>query len=383
MSKMIDLNRSVFELVTEYPEIGDIMEKLGFREIRKPAMLHSVGKLMTLPRGARMKNIPMEKVIAALTEHGFTFSEEKPAPQPPRPEKPETQPAPQPPHPEKPETQPAPQPSRMEDLKGYLRRLGAGESLESVRKDFAEKFRDVEASEIMQAEQELMREGTPLTEVQKLCDIHSALFHGATREEQITNAEKEVMASVKRAKELAARKDYGGKKERAAELAAVDGHPLNTLTRENEALAGRIAEAKARLDAGQEMPAYFKDHPILYAGPAKTPEGYPCGSMGPTTANRMDPYVDEFQDHGASLVMIAKGNRTKVVTDACLKHGGFYLGTIGGVAAVLSQSSIRSIECVEYPELGMEAIWKIRVEDFPAFILVDDKGNDFFTKLGL
>ena len=239
MSKMIDLNRSVFELVTEYPEIGDIMEKLGFREIRKPAMLHSVGKLMTLPRGARMKNIPMEKVIAALTEHGFTFSEEKPAPQPPRPEKPETQ--------------PAPQPSRMEDLKGYLRRLGAGESLESVRKDFAEKFRDVEASEIMQAEQELMREGTPLTEVQKLCDIHSALFHGATREEQIANAEKEVMASVKRAKELAARKDYGGKKERAAELAAVDGHPLNTLTRENEALAGRIAEAKARLDAGEEV----------------------------------------------------------------------------------------------------------------------------------
>ena len=141
------------------------------------------------------------------------------------------------------------------------------------------------------------------------------------------------------------------------------------------------AKLKARLDAGEEMPQYFKDHPILYAGPAKTPEGYPCGSMGPTTANRMDPYVDEFQDHGASLVMIAKGNRTQQVTDACLKHGGFYLGTIGGVAAVLSQSSIKSIECVEYPELGMEAIWKITVEDFPAFILVDDKGNDFFKQL--
>ena len=141
------------------------------------------------------------------------------------------------------------------------------------------------------------------------------------------------------------------------------------------------AKLKARLDAGEGMPQYFKDHPVLYAGPAKTPEGYPCGSMGPTTANRMDPYVDEFQANGASLVMIAKGNRSQVVTDACQKHGGFYLGTIGGVAAVLSQSSIKSIECVEYPELGMEAIWKITVEDFPAFILVDDKGNDFFKQL--
>ena len=141
------------------------------------------------------------------------------------------------------------------------------------------------------------------------------------------------------------------------------------------------AKLKARLDAGEDLPQYFKDYPVLYAGPAKTPEGYPCGSMGPTTANRMDPYVDEFQDHGGSLVMIAKGNRSQVVTDACQKHGGFYLGSIGGVAAVLCQSSIKSIECVEYPELGMEAIWKIEVEDFPAFILVDDKGNDFFKTL--
>ena len=141
------------------------------------------------------------------------------------------------------------------------------------------------------------------------------------------------------------------------------------------------AKLKARLDAGEDLPQYIKDYPVLYAGPAKTPEGYACGSMGPTTANRMDPYVDEFQEHGGSLVMIAKGNRTQVVTDACKKHGGFYLGTIGGVAAVLSQSCIRSIECVEYPELGMEAVWKIRVEDFPAFILVDDKGHDFFKEL--
>ena len=139
------------------------------------------------------------------------------------------------------------------------------------------------------------------------------------------------------------------------------------------------AKLKARLDAGEDLPDYFKNHPVLYAGPAKTPAGMPCGSMGPTTANRMDPYVDEFQDHGGSMVMIAKGNRTKAVTDACKKHGGFYLGSIGGPAAVLSMNSIKSIECVEYPELGMEAIYKITVENFPAFILVDDKGNDFFT----
>ena len=141
------------------------------------------------------------------------------------------------------------------------------------------------------------------------------------------------------------------------------------------------AKLKARLDAGEDLPDYFKNHPVLYAGPAKTPKGMPCGSMGPTTANRMDPYVDEFQDHGGSMVLIAKGNRTDVVTEACKKHGGFYLGSIGGPAAVLSQNNIKSIECVEYPELGMEAIWKIQVEDFPAFILVDDKGNDFFKQI--
>lgn len=143
------------------------------------------------------------------------------------------------------------------------------------------------------------------------------------------------------------------------------------------------AKLKARLDAGEDLPQYFKDHPVYYAGPAKTPEGMPCGSMGPTTANRMDPYVDEFQSRGGSMIMLAKGNRTQQVTDACRKHGGFYLGSIGGPAAILAQENIRSIECVEYPELGMEAIWKIDVVDFPAFILVDDKGNDFFKKLSL
>lgn len=141
------------------------------------------------------------------------------------------------------------------------------------------------------------------------------------------------------------------------------------------------AKIKARLDETGDLPQYFKDFPVLYAGPAKTPKGMPCGSMGPTTANRMDPYVDEFQDHGGSMIMIAKGNRTQAVTDACKKHGGFYLGSIGGPAAILSLNSIKSIECVEFPEIGMEAVWKIRVENFPAFILVDDKGNDFFTQL--
>ena len=141
------------------------------------------------------------------------------------------------------------------------------------------------------------------------------------------------------------------------------------------------AKLKERLDRGEDLPQYIKDHPIYYAGPAKTPEGMACGSMGPTTAGRMDPYVDLFQSHGGSMIMLAKGNRSQQVTDACKKYGGFYLGSIGGPAAILAQNNIKSIECVEYPELGMEAIWKIEVEDFPAFILVDDKGNDFFKQL--
>lgn len=141
------------------------------------------------------------------------------------------------------------------------------------------------------------------------------------------------------------------------------------------------AKLKARLDAGEGLPDYMKSHPIYYAGPAKTPAGMACGSMGPTTAGRMDPYVDEFQENGGSRIMIAKGNRSQAVTDACKKHGGFYLGSIGGPAAILAQNNIKSIECVEYPELGMEAVWKIDVVDFPAFILVDDKGNDFFKQL--
>ncbi|AHK20010.1 class I fumarate hydratase FumA [Yersinia similis] len=168
-------------------------------------------------------------------------------------------------------------------------------------------------------------------------------------------------------------------------LKELSQYPVSTrLSLSGTIIVGRdIAHAKLkeRLDNGEGLPQYIKDHPIYYAGPAKTPEGYASGSLGPTTAGRMDSYVDLLQSHGGSMIMLAKGNRSQQVTDACHKHGGFYLGSIGGPAAVLAQNSIKSLECVEYPELGMEAIWKIEVEDFPAFILVDDKGNDFFQQI--
>ncbi len=168
-------------------------------------------------------------------------------------------------------------------------------------------------------------------------------------------------------------------------LAELTKYPVATrLSLTGTIIVGRdIAHAKLkeRLDAGQGLPQYIKDHPIYYAGPAKTPQGMPSGSFGPTTAGRMDPYVDLFQANGGSMVMIAKGNRSQQVTDACRKHGGFYLGSIGGPAAILAQQNIKKVECLEYPELGMEAIWKIEVVDFPAFILVDDKGNDFFKQI--
>jgi len=138
------------------------------------------------------------------------------------------------------------------------------------------------------------------------------------------------------------------------------------------------AKIKERLDAGEEMPAYLRDHAVYYAGPAKTPEGYASGSFGPTTAGRMDAYVDQFQKAGGSMVMLAKGNRSDAVTQACAANGGFYLGSIGGPAARLAQDCIRKVEVLDYAELGMEAVWRIEVEDFPAFVVVDDKGNDFF-----
>ena len=168
-------------------------------------------------------------------------------------------------------------------------------------------------------------------------------------------------------------------------LAELDKYPVATrLSLNGTIIVGRdIAHAKIkeRLDAGEEMPQYLKDHPIYYAGPAKTPKGMASGSFGPTTAGRMDSYVDQFQSKGGSMIMIAKGNRSQQVTDACKTHGGFYLGSIGGPAAILAQNNIKKVECLEYPELGMEAIWKIEVEDFPAFILVDNKGNDFFKQI--
>ncbi|RRZ90303.1 class I fumarate hydratase FumA [Erwinia sp. 198] len=166
-------------------------------------------------------------------------------------------------------------------------------------------------------------------------------------------------------------------------LAQLSRFPVSTrLSLSGTIIVARdIAHAKfaERLERGEGLPQYLKDHPVYYAGPAKTPEGYASGSLGPTTAGRMDSYVDRLQANGGSLIMLAKGNRSQQVTDACREHGGFYLGSIGGPAAVLAQQSIKSLECVEYPELGMEAVWKIEVENFPAFILVDNKGNDFFT----
>jgi len=166
-------------------------------------------------------------------------------------------------------------------------------------------------------------------------------------------------------------------------LGELSKYPVGTrLSLNGTIIVGRdIAHAKlkGRIDSGEGLPQYIKDHPIYYAGPAKTPEGMPSGSFGPTTAGRMDPYVDPFQSHGGSMIMIAKGNRSQVVTDACKKHGGFYLGSIGGPAALLAQENITNVELLEYPELGMEAIYRIIVKDFPAFILVDDKGNDFYS----
>jgi fumarate hydratase class I len=167
-------------------------------------------------------------------------------------------------------------------------------------------------------------------------------------------------------------------------LKTLSNHPIKTRLSLNGTLivARDLAHAKIKelIDSGKEIPQYFKDYAVYYAGPAKTPEGFASGSFGPTTAGRMDSYVDQFQKAGGSMIMLAKGNRSKAVTDACKNNGGFYLGSIGGPAARLAQDCILKVETLGYPELGMEAIWKIEVKDFPAFIVVDDKGNDFFAE---
>ena len=259
MAKKLDLNKTVYELTQEYPELIEIMAGLGFTEITKKPMLHSVGKIMTIPKGAKMKNISMMDVVTTLMGKGFELVGEMPdmssAPQAGA---------------EKTNVNNPPA-SRTEQLKTYLKRLGEGEKLETVRADFVREFSDVEASEIMQAEQELMKEGTPLSEVQRLCDVHSALFHGATTEEKIANAEKEVEASLLRKKaheELAKRdsfpkKDYTDKNARAAELEAIAGHPLYTLTKENDALTDLLARFKEGKDESL-IPA-IRDLSIHYA----------------------------------------------------------------------------------------------------------------------
>jgi DUF438 domain-containing protein len=246
MAKQIDLNQSVYTLVKQYPELKDIMADLGFTEVTKKAMLNSVGKVMTIPKGAKMKHISMIDVARALLANGFEPAGDMPAVGAAPSAKPSAKAA-----------------SPMSDerkamLKGYLKRLGDGEDLESVRADFVAHFSDVEASEIMEAEQELLAEGTPLQEVQQLCDVHSALFHGATREEQIANAEKEVAASMER-KNAAAAPDLTGvdKNERARALAAIPGHPLRQLTRENDAFDKILAEARKAAADGSLTPELF------------------------------------------------------------------------------------------------------------------------------
>ncbi|MBQ7420555.1 MAG: DUF438 domain-containing protein [Alloprevotella sp.] len=237
--KQIDLSKTVYELVNQYPELTEIMAGLGFTEIRKRPLLLSVGKLMTIPKGAKMKHIDMADVVAALVRNGFTIAGEMPA------SALSGEPAKGNGEPGKKER------SRSEQLKDYLRRLGSGEDLEAVRRDFVENFTDVEAAEIMRAEQELLREGTPLSEVQRLCDVHSALFHGRTREERIARAEREVEASLAREQERLRSEglgdveadDAGGQS--AAELGRIEGHPLQTFFRENEALAALLEEARA------------------------------------------------------------------------------------------------------------------------------------------
>ena len=255
--KPLDLSRSVYDLVKEYPELQQIMYDLGFTEINKKAMLHSVGKIMTIPKGAKMKGISMPDLISTLTSKGFKIVGEMPSNINSDKQDAEVASA---------STTPESKEERNALLKVYLKRLGEGEDIESVRADFVEKFSSVDASEIMQAEQELIAEGTPISEIQQLCDLHSALFHGSTKEEKIANAEKAAIASMKAKKQEEIKKTLAAnsmgpmstaeereklqqdKLQLAASLIAIPGHPLETLTRENEVLAERISDMRAAIE---------------------------------------------------------------------------------------------------------------------------------------
>ena len=256
MDKIIDFRKTVYELATEYPEFKEIMASVGFKEITEPEILASAGKIMTVPKGSRMKGIPMEQILKAFREKGFQVIGVDEAPVPPTPPTPPSAPAKPPVPPAAQYNFPNAKPERAEALKGYLERLSKGESLETVREDFREEFHSVEAAEIMQAEQQLMKDGMPLEEVQKLCDIHSALFHGATQEERVANAEREVAASMIRISDhekAEQQAQYGDKNALAAKLIAIPGHPLETLTRENQALALRIESFREAAKLGVSL----------------------------------------------------------------------------------------------------------------------------------
>lgn len=253
MDKIIDFRKTVYELATEHPEFKEIMASVGFKEITEPEILASAGKIMTVPKGSRMKGIPMEQILKAFREKGFQVIGVDEAPVPPTPP---SAPAKAPVPPTAQYNFPNAKPERAEALKGYLERLSKGESLETVREDFRKEFHSVEAAEIMQAEQQLMKDGMPLEEVQKLCDIHSALFHGATKEERVANAEREVAASMIRISDhekAEQQAQYGDKNALAAKLIAIPGHPLETFTRENQALAQRIESFREAAKLGVSL----------------------------------------------------------------------------------------------------------------------------------
>ena len=256
MDKIIDFRKTVYELATEHPEFKEIMASVGFKGITEPEILASAGKIMTVPKGSRMKGIPMEQILKAFREKGFQVIGVDEAPVPPTPPVPPSAPAKAPVPPTAQYNFPNAKPERAEALKGYLERLSKGESLETVREDFRKEFHSVEAAEIMQAEQQLMKDGMPLEEVQKLCDIHSALFHGATQEERVANAEREVAASMIRISDhekAEQQAQYGDKNALAAKLIAIPGHPLETLTRENQALALRIESFREAAKLGVSL----------------------------------------------------------------------------------------------------------------------------------